>query len=163
MPSIGTDLSVKPGLQKMPKQLQLYDLDTVAWANKSASLLREHRFDELDIEHLIEELEDMGKSERRALESHLVVLLMHLLKWQYQTGLRSNSWKLSVANARQSIEDILQDSPSLTPKLLELEFTRRAYSKARRFAAIETGLDVSVFPEHCPYMTDQLQADWLPS
>ena len=147
----------------MQKQPPLYELDTVAWANESASLLREHRFDELDIEHLIEELEDMGKSERRALESHLVILLMHLLKWQYQTGLRSNSWKLSVANARQSIEDILHDSPSLTPKLQEPEFIGRAYSKARRFAAIETGFDVSVFPENCQYMTEQLQADWLPS
>ena len=147
----------------MQKQPQLYDLDTVAWANKSASLLRERRFDELDIAHLIEELEDMGKSERRALESHLVILLMHLLKWQYQTGLRSNSWKLSVANARQSIEDVLHDSPSLAPKLQEPGFIGRAYSKARRFAAIETGLDVATFPEHCQYMTDQLQTDWLPS
>lgn len=142
---------------------RLYDADTAAWAQTSANLLREHRFDELDIEHLIEELEDMGKSERRALESHLVVLLMHLLKWQYQPGLRTISWKLSIANARQSIDDTLQDSPSLNPRFAEPEFVERAYSKARRLAAIETSLDLSVFPEHCQYRTDQLHADWLPS
>jgi Domain of unknown function DUF29 len=142
---------------------RLYEADTAAWAQTSANLLREHRFDELDIEHLIEELEDMGKSERRALESHLVVLLMHLLKWQYQPGLRTTSWKLSIANARQSIDDTLQDSPSLTPRFAEPEFVERAYSKARRLAAIETSLDISVFPEHCQYGTDQLHADWLPS
>lgn len=147
----------------MQPSSQLYEADTVAWAEVNANLLRQHRFDELDIQHLIEELEDMGKSERRALESHLVVLLMHLLKWQHQPGMRTTSWKLSIANARQSIGDTLQDSPSLTPKFADPEFVERAYSKARRLAAIETGLDLSIFPEHCHYMTDQLQADWLPS
>ena len=142
---------------------QLYEKDTAAWAQASANLLREHRFDELDIEHLIEELEDMGKSERRALESHLVVLLMHLLKWQYQSGLRTTSWKLSIANARQSIDDTLQDSPSLAPKFSDAEFIDRAYSKARRLAAIETGLDVMIFPERCQYPTGELQAEWLPA
>ena len=142
---------------------QLYERDTAAWAQASANLLREHRFSELDIEHLVEELEDMGKSERRALESHLVVLLMHLLKWQYQPGLRTTSWKLSIANARQSIDDTLQDSPSLAPRFADAEFIYRAYSKARRLAAIETGLDVLTFPEQCQYLASQLQAEWLPA
>ena len=147
----------------MQPSAHLYESDTAAWAQASANLLREHRFNELDIEHLIEELEDMGKSERRALESDLVVLLMHLLKWEHQPGLRTTSWKLSIANARQSIDDTLQDSPSLAPRFAEPEFIDRAYSKARRLAAIETGLDVLTFPEHCKYQTGQLQADWLPT
>lgn len=140
----------------------LYEADTLAWANANAELLRQRRFDEVDVEHLIEELEDMGKSERRALESHLAVLLMHLLKWQHQSAMRSSSWQLSIANARESIEDILADSPSLRPRLLSAAFIARAYSKARRSASIETGLDVSTFPEECPFDVLRIESDWLP-
>ncbi len=128
---------------------QLYDQDTAAWAAANADLLRQRRFGELDVPHLIEELEDMGKSERRALESHLSVLLMHLLKWEHQPSMRSNSWKLSIENARQSIEDSIEDSPSLKPKLEDDAFIARAYTKARRTAAIETGLELTTFPEQC--------------
>lgn len=130
---------------------QLYDKDTVAWAAVNADLLRQRRFGELDVPHLIEELEDMGKSERRALESRLSVLLMHLLKWEHQPFYGSNGWKLSIENARQSIEDCFEDSPSLKPKLEDPAFIARAYTKARRSAAIETGLELSNFPEHCPF------------
>ncbi len=135
---------------------QLYDQDTAAWAAANADLLRQRRFGELDVPHLIEELEDMGKSERRALESHLSVLLMHLLKWEHQPSMRSNSWKLSIENARQSIEDSIEDSPSLKPRLEDDAFVARAYTKARRTAAIETGLDLAVFQEHCAYTLDQI-------
>ncbi len=129
---------------------QLYDQDTAAWAAANADLLRQRRFGELDVTHLIEELEDMGKSERRALESHLSVLLMHLLKWEHQASMRSTSWQLSIENAKQSIFDGLEDSPSLKPKLRDETFVAKAYSKARRNAAIETGLELSIFPEQCP-------------
>ena len=135
---------------------QLYDQDTAAWAAANADLLRQRRFGELDVPHLIEELEDMGKSERRALESHLSVLLMHLLKWEHQPSMRSNSWKLSIENARQSIEDSIEDSPSLKPKLEDDVFIARAYTKARRTAAIETGLALVNFPEQCPFSKQQL-------
>jgi hypothetical protein len=138
---------------------QLYETDTAAWAAANADLLRQRRFGELDVTHLIEELEDMGKSERRALESHLSVLLMHLLKWQHQPSMRSNSWKLSIENARQSIEDSIEDSPSLKPKLEDDAFIARAYSKARRTAAIETGLELKVFPEECPEAMKQALED----
>ena len=134
----------------MAANSQLYETDTAAWAAVNADLLRQKRFAEVDVNHLIEELEDMGKSERRALESHLSVLLMHLLKWEHQPSMRSNSWKLSIENARQSIEDSIEDSPSLKPKLEEDAFIARAYSKARRTAAIETGLELKTFPEQCP-------------
>ncbi len=135
---------------------QLYDKDTAAWAAANADLLRQRRFGELDVPHLIEELEDMGKSERRALESHLSVLLMHLLKWEHQPSMRSNSWKLSIENARQSIEDGIEDSPSLKPKLEDDAFIARAYTKARRTAAIETGLALADFPEQCVFSKLQL-------
>lgn len=129
---------------------QLYDQDTAAWAAANADLLRQRRFGELDVPHLIEELEDMGKSERRALESHLSVLLMHLLKWEHQPSMQSTSWQLSIENARQSIADSVEDSPSLKPKLQDEIFVAKAYSKARRNAAIETGLEIKIFPEQCP-------------
>lgn len=135
---------------------QLYDKDTAAWAAANADLLRQRRFGELDVPHLIEELEDMGKSERRALESHLSVLLMHLLKWEHQPCMRSNSWKLSIENARQSIEDSIEDSPSLKPKLADNAFIARSYAKARRNAAIETGLELTVFPFECPIVVNQV-------
>ncbi len=134
----------------MTQANQLYDQDTAAWAAANADLLRQRRFAELDVPHLIEELEDMGKSERRALESHLSVLLMHLLKWEHQPSMRSNSWRLSIENARQSIEEIIEDSPSLKPKLYDEIFVARAYARARRLAAIETGLELCGFPEKCP-------------
>ncbi len=134
----------------MTQANQLYDQDTAAWAAANADLLRQRRFGELDVPHLIEELEDMGKSERRALESHLSVLLMRLLKWENQPTMRCNSWKLSIENARQSIEEIIEDSPSLKPKLYDEIFVARAYAKASRLAAIETGLELSSFPEKCP-------------
>ena len=140
----------------------LYEADAAAWADFYADVLRQRRFAGIDIEHLIEKLEDMGKSERRALESHLVVLLMHLLKWQYQSGLRCYSRKLSIANARQSISDALKDSLSLKPRFMQVSFIERIYSKARRLAAIETGFDLLIFPEQCSYAGDQLLADWLP-
>ncbi len=142
---------------------QLYEADTVAWATANADLLRQRRFAEVDVVHLIEELEDMGKSERRALESHLSVLLMHLLKWEHQPVIRSNSWKFSIANARASIEETLEDSPSLKPKLQDTAFVSRAYSRARRLAAIETGLDIAIFPEVCPFDLMQIQSDYLPA
>jgi hypothetical protein len=140
-----------------PKQSeQLYDTDTAAWASLNAELLRQRRFAEVDVQHLIEELEDMGKSERRALESHLSVLLMHLLKWAHQPSMRSNSWRLSIENACESIRDGLDDSPSLRPVLQDPAFQGRAYSKARRSAAIETGLDVALFPLECPFDVQRL-------
>ena len=141
---------------------QLYEADTAAWADFNADRFWQRRFADIDIENLIEKLEDIGKSERRFLESHLVVLLMHLLKWQYQSRLRCNRRKLSIANARQSISDALEDSPSLKPRFVDAAFIERAYSKARRLAANKTGFDVLIFPEQCSYAADQLLADCLP-
>ena len=126
---------------------QLYEADTAGWADFNADMFRQRRFADIDIEHLIKELEDMGKSERRALKSHWVELLMHLLKWQYQSRLRCCSRKLSIAKARQSISEALEDSPSLKPWFVDAAFMERACSKARRLAAIETGFEVFNFPK----------------
>jgi hypothetical protein len=97
-----------------------YDDDLVGWASANAALLRAGRLSQVDALHLAEELEDLGKSERRSLASHLCNLMQHLLKWQFQPGLRGPSWRLSVNNARAAAAEILEDSPSLRPALPDL-------------------------------------------
>ena len=138
----------------------LYDQDLSAWAMHNAQLLRNGQFNELDIEHLIEELDDMGKSEQHAIVSHMRILLMHLLKWQFQANLRSSSWRYSIANARIEIADLLSASPSLQ-RLPQTELPR-VYLQARRLASTETGLPPVTFPLICPYDLEQLlDEEWL--
>lgn len=132
----------------------LYDRDLYAWAVANADLLRAGRITQIDAVHIAEELEDMGKSERRALGSDLRILIQHLLKWQYQPERRGTSWQLSILNARGEIEEILHDSPSLARQLPEL--VARGYPAAREAAALETRLALSVLPELCPFTAEQL-------
>ena len=139
----------------------LYDQDLAAWAAHNAQLLRNRQFNDLDIEHLIEELDDMGKSEQHAIVSHMRILLMHLLKWQFQANLRSSSWRYSIVNARIEIADLLSASPSLQ-RLPQTELPR-IYLQARRLASTETGLPPVTFPLICPYDLEQLlDEEWLP-
>lgn len=131
------------------------------WIQKTAQLLRSHRWQEIDLEQLIEEVENLGKSERRAITSQLIRLLLHLLKWQYQPQRRSDSWLDSITDARTQIELAMQDSPSL--KSYPSEQLNDSYQKARRQAAKQTGIGISVFPEYCPYSLELvLDEDWLP-
>ncbi len=134
-----------------------YDDDLVGWAAANAALLRAGRLSQVDALHLAEELDDLGKSERRSLTSHLGNLMLHLLKWQFQPGLRGPSWRLSVNNARAAAAEILEDSPSLRPALPAL--IDKAYPLARRNALAETGLPDTRFPLDCPYAVDQLLDD----
>jgi hypothetical protein len=139
----------------------LYDQDLYAWAMHSARLLRERRLEDLDLDHLAEELEAMGKSEQRALESRLTVLLAHLLKWQFQPEKRSKSWQRTLIEQRKRIARLLRDSPSLRPRLADA--LADAYDSALRLAADETGIDESEFPQTCPYGFDQaLDAAFYP-
>lgn len=130
-------------------QPDLYDQDLYAWAMTTARMVREGRLDELDVAHLAEELESMGKSELRAVESRLAVLLAHLLKWQFQPTQRSKSWERTLIEQRKRIARLLRDSPSLKPKLEDI--LPDAYDSARRLAAEDTGMDESDFPPSCPY------------
>jgi hypothetical protein len=141
---------------------KMYDQDFYAWAITNAELLRQGRFSEIDIEHVAEELESMGKSERRALISRLAVLLVRLLKWKFQPGLRGASWEITILKQRDSLEDLLQESPSLRH---ELDKTiAKAYDRARRYAAKETGLPLATFPDPCPFATEQvLDSEFWPA
>ncbi len=131
------------------------------WLVAQAAHLRAHSFAELDAETIAEELEDMGRSERRAVESHLKNLLLHLLKWSTQTKRRSRSWRDSIDTARDALFDLLDDSPSLRSQLAE--FVERQYPRARRSAANQTGLVETKFPLRCPFLVHQiLDPEFLP-
>ena len=131
----------------------LYDEDLYTWSLEQASLLRKHKFDQVDLEHIIEEIEDMSKSEKRALQSFLETLLMHLLKWQYQPSFQGRSWKFTIIEQRKRIESHLLENLGLKNKLPEL--VDKAYSYAVTGAVRETGLAFSVFPEVCPWAYEQ--------
>lgn len=139
----------------------IYSGDFSKWTQNTTRLLREGRWHEVDVERLIEEVEDLGKSERRGIASQLTRLLLHLLKWQYQPQRRSDSWLDSISDARLQIQLAIEDSPSL--KAYPVEQLTQCYPQARRGAAKQTGLPLAKFPEDCPYsLRDVLNEDWLP-
>lgn len=141
--------------------LSLYERDFYAWTQRQAQLLREGKLAEVDIDHLIEELESIGAGERNQLQSRLKVLLAHLLKWQYQSHLRSRSGSATIKEQRLSLLDLLEENPSLNA-LLEQRITK-AYRLAVLLAVKETNLEETTFPLECPYSQEQLlNQDYYP-
>ena len=138
----------------MARSSNLYEQDFYAWTQEQSTLLKAGQLMELDFEHLAGEVESMGISERRELESRLKVLLQHLLKWRFQPEARSNSWMGSIDEQRYQLEVLLRQSPSLRRWLDET--LAYAYPAARRSASRETGLPPPVFPERCPFTADQV-------
>ncbi len=130
-----------------------YETDFYSWALHNAQLLKEGKFAELDVEHLIEELEDMGNN-RHELASRFMVLIGHLLKWEYQPNHRSSSWEGSINEQRLQINWLIQDKPSLKPNLLPA--VTKAYPKAVKLATKDTKLPPTQFPQACPYTLEQL-------
>lgn len=126
-----------------------YDQDLYTWSLQQAQILRERKFDQADWEHIIEEIEDMSKSEKRALQSFIETLLMHLLKWQYQPAYQGRSWQCTIIEQRKRIIEHLQENPGLKNKLPEL--ITKAYSYAVTGAVRETGLSAAHFPADCPW------------
>ena len=138
-----------------------YLADFSSWINQTAQLLRERRWHEIDVPHLVEEVEDLGKSERRGIASQLTRLLLHLLKWQYQPQRQSDNWLDSITDARTQIELTIEDSPSLRD--YPAEKLQACYQRARRQAAKQNHIEVSAFPTECPYTLERILAeDWLP-
>ena len=131
-----------------------YDVDIVAWSEEQARLLRSGRLDALDVEHIAEEIEDMGKSEQRELASRMAVFLAHLLKWQYQHERRGNSWRRTIVAQRKEIEYHLAEAPSSKTKLDDPRWFDVVSAKALAQAVSETGMDV--FPEVCPWSADEV-------
>ena len=140
-----------------------YETDIVAWANEQAALIRAGRFDQLDLTHIAEEIEDVGKSEQRELASRMAVLLMHLLKWQFQPDKRTNSWTATIKTQRRLLVRRIQKTPSLAPMLVDPEWIDEMWVDATAAAEKETGIDIGTFPEICPWtMIEVLSDGWLP-
>ncbi|EDX72453.1 conserved domain protein, putative [Coleofasciculus chthonoplastes PCC 7420] len=138
-----------------------YDLDFYAWIRKNVELLRRGCLSEIDVEHIAEELESMGKCDLRQLRSRLQVLVMHLLKWQYQPDKQSKTWLVTIDHQRDEIETLLLDSPSLRSELEQ--GLARVYPKAVRDACRETGLPETTFPLSCPFEIEEILAqEFLP-
>ena len=130
-----------------------YDEDVIAWANEQAALLRAGKLSAIDIEHIAEEIEDVGKSEQRELANRMAVLLAHLLKWQYQPERRGSSWQATIREQRRAIGVVLRKTPSLRNSLIDPEWITGVWADAKSKAIEETGLDV--FPEDYPWSMEQ--------
>lgn len=135
--------------------------DFYGWCYQQAELLRRKRFAEADFPNVIEELEGMARHHRSMLKSSYRVLIVHLLKWEYQRQRRARSWLMTAVRERNNIADHEEDSSSLrneAPILLAEVYRRAAHQAAR-----ETKLPVETFPADCPYTLDQLRdPDWMP-
>ena len=132
----------------------LYEKDFYLWTQRMVEALRSRDFDALDLENLLDEVESLGRNDRHALESRLTVLLMHLLKWQFQPEMRSGGWRGTLVKQRIRIRKLLKASPSLR-SFLE-ESVDECYQDARLQAEAETGLSIIVFPEVCEYTIEQI-------
>lgn len=131
-----------------------YETDFYTWTQQQAALLKAGRFSEADIENIIEEIETMGRSEKRELESRLAVLLQHLLKWQYQPERRGRSWLLTLEEQRIQFEEVMLENPGLKPRLPAI--LKSAYRLAVIRVLKETGLQKSLFPAECPWTFQQI-------
>jgi hypothetical protein len=141
----------------MSQHTDLYDTDFFLWTQAQAALLRDGKARDLDWSNLAEEIESVGRSQKHAIRSQLVRLLLHLLKWRYEPSHHGHSWQDSITDARTQIALTIEDSPSLR------DFPRDAlafaYRHARRKASLETHLPLQTFPDTCPWDVDQVLDD----
>lgn len=146
---------------KLSKTTNLYENDYLQWIENTVDRLKNRDFENIDLENLIEEIETLGRSEKRELESRLTILLMHLLKYKYQSSKRSNSWRFTIREQRLRILKSFKDSPSL--KNYFQNIFSEIYSDARALAADETGLNIDTFSKNSPFNIEfVLNYDWLP-
>lgn len=131
-----------------------HEEDFFKWTRKQTNFLKKGEFEKLDIVHIIEEIESLGNSEKNAIENHMIILFIHLLKMKYQPTMRCKSWENSVENARFRIKRLIEKNPSLKKKMRE--FVEDAYFSARLQASSETGLDTSNFPSSVPWKMEEL-------
>lgn len=139
----------------------LYNQDYCLWLENTVKLLLNEQFSEIDVSHLIEELEDMGRSEKRAVSSNLRILLMHLLKYKYQPQKRSNSWLFTIVEHRKRLKVLFKNSPSLNNYYHEV--FSETYQDAKDLASAETGLSINNFSSSSPFTPeDVLNENYLP-
>jgi Domain of unknown function DUF29 len=139
-----------------------YDDDVIAWANEQAALLRAGKFTALDIEHIADEVEDVGKSEQRELASRMALLLAHLVKWRFQPERRGTSWETTIRNQRKAVAMRLRKTLSLKADMADSDWWDVAWGDAVYQAEKETGL--KDLPSACPWSPDQvMDAGFLPN
>ena len=140
----------------------IYEKDYYLWLKTTVEQLKQGNLSAVEINYLIEELESMGRKEKSALSSNLQILLMHLLKYKYQPEKRSNSWRFTIFEHRDRLIELFEESPSLKPYFKEV--MNKCYEKARKKAAIETGMDISLFPTDLPFTVEEiLDTEYLPN
>jgi hypothetical protein len=146
-----------------PSELVGYDEDVHLWSQQQARLLREGRFAEIDIEHLADEIEDVGKSEKRELASRFAVLLVHLLKWTEQPSLRGSSWRLTIKDQRRRIALAIKATPSLKTVLADPEWREDVWLEALSAAQKETALAREALPDVPPWSLEKAcESDFWP-
>jgi hypothetical protein len=139
----------------------IYDVDYLKWIETTVEKLKNQNYSTVDWENLIEEIEDMGRSERRTLKSNLIVILLHLLKWQFQPEKRNGILERSIIEHRRLVNKAIKESPSLM-SYLESIFAE-SYPEAVKQAKAETGLSRETFPQECPYsLANIMDDDFLP-
>ena len=145
----------------MVSNQSLYDRDFYAWATEQASLLRAGRLAEADIPNIAEEIESMGRGEKRELVSRLTVLLVHLLKWGFQQEFRSRSWQSTIKEQRRKVIRHLGENPSLKPQMMEC--IADAFESALVEIGVQTGIGEKFLPKSCPWTSEQLlDGEWFP-
>ena len=154
-------MNVQPPETSVTTNPSFYEKDYYLWLQTTATQLREGRWSEVDRANLIEEIESMGRSEKSALVSNLQIVLMHLLKYKYQSEKRSNSWLFTIFEHRDRLLEVFEVSPSLKPYFREV--FHKCYAKARKKASLETGLPISTFPTESPFTPEEtLDTEYLP-
>lgn len=147
--------------QRSISHRDLYEQDFCLWVEQTLVLLRQGNLTDLDLDNLLEEIADMGNSQKQSLESNLKILLMHLLKYQYQPDKRTNSWRYTIVEHRQRIHKAFKNSPSLKRHFLQ-EFAD-VYLEARKLTAVETGISLDTFPSIATFTNSQvLDEDYFP-
>lgn len=138
-----------------------YEKDFYGWAMENASLLKQGRFNEVDVENIVEEMESMGRSEKSQLTNRLAILIAHLLKWQFQPDFRGRSWHGTIKEQRKRAKILLKENPSLKNKLAEVFLD--AYELSVDIVEKETSIDLKLLPSECPYsFEDCLDDNFFP-
>lgn len=138
----------------MSNMSTLYETDFSKWVNEQIECFKRKDFSHIDIEHLIEEMTELGNSNPQAMESHMVIILIHMLKQKFQPGYTSKSWQDSIDNARVQIDQLKENNPSLKNHLNDK--VEKCFTKARRYAAKQTRIDLRSFPKECPWTLNEI-------
>lgn len=149
--------SLTQNLEQTNTTLNLYQQDFFAWTKQQINFLQNQQWNQLDLVHLIEEIETLGKQQRQELRNRLSILIGHLLKWEYQPQKRSYSWLATLRVQRIDIQELIDDNPSLKPYLEEA--LTQAYIKGLLLAVSETNLPDRTFPQNCPYSLTEILSD----